>query len=61
MVYKIHEEADEIPLGDNQRDESLKELVDSLRQDFDFSVEQVQAEMARKKTEQRRLRQTLLH
>jgi hypothetical protein len=24
-------------------------LVDALRQDFDFSVEQVQAEMARKK------------
>lgn len=49
LVHKIHEEADEIPLGDNQRDESLKELVDALRQDFDFSVEQVQAEMARKK------------
>lgn len=49
LVHKIHEEANEIPLGDNQRDESLKELVDALRQDFDFSVEQVQAEMARKK------------
>lgn len=55
LVHKIHEEADEIPLGDNQRDESLKELadlqevVDALRQDFGFSVEQVQAEMACKK------------
>lgn len=55
LVYKIHEEANEIPLGDNQRDESLKELadlqevVDALRQDFGFSVEQVQAEMTRKK------------
>ena len=55
LLRKIHEEADEIPLGDNQRDESLKELadwqevVDTLRQDFGFSIEQVQEEMARKK------------
>ena len=46
---------DEIPLDDNQRNESLKELadlqevVDALRQDFGFSIEQVQEEMARKK------------
>ena len=38
LVCKVHEEADEIPLGDKQRDESLKELadlqevVDTLRQ-----------------------------
>ena len=55
LLRKVHEEADEIPLGDNQRDESLKELadlqevVDALRQDFGFSIEQVQEEMARKK------------
>lgn len=55
LVRKIHEEADEIPLGDKQRDESLKELadlqevVDTLRQAFGFSIEQVQEEMARKK------------
>ena len=55
LLRKIHEEADEIPLGDNQRDESLKELadlqevVDTLRQAFGFSIEQVQEEMARKK------------
>ena len=55
LLRKVHEEADEIPLGDNQRDESLKELadlqevVDALRQDFGFSTEQVQEEMARKK------------
>ena len=55
LLRKVHEEADEIPLGDNQCDESLKELadlqevVDTLRQDFGFSTEQVQEEMARKK------------
>jgi len=55
LLRKVHEEADEIPLGDNQRDESLKELadlqevVDALRQDFGFSIEQIQEEMARKK------------
>lgn len=55
LVRKVHEEANEIPLGDKQRDESLKELadlqevVDTLRQDFGFSIEQVQEEMARKK------------
>ena len=55
LLRKVHEEADEIPLDDNQRDESLKELadlqevVDTLRQDFGFSTEQVQEEMARKK------------
>ena len=55
LLRKVHEEADEIPLGDNQRGESLKELadlqevVDALRQDFGFSIEQVQEEMARKK------------
>ena len=55
LVHKVHEEADEIPLGDKQRDESLKELadlqevVDTLHQDFGFSIEQVQEEMARKK------------
>lgn len=55
LVCKVHEEADEIPLGDKQRDESLKELadlqevVDALRQAFGFSDEQVKEEMARKK------------
>ena len=55
LLRKIHEEADEIPLDDDQRNESLKELadlqevVDALRQDFGFSTEQVQEEMARKK------------
>ncbi len=55
LLRKVHEEADEIPLDDNQRGESLKELadlqevVDALRQDFGFSIEQVQEEMARKK------------
>ncbi len=55
LLRKVHEEVDEIPLGDNQRDESLKELadlqevVDTLRRAFDFSIEQVQGEMARKK------------
>ena len=55
LLRKVHEEADEIPLGDNQRDESLKELadlqevVDALRQAFGFSDEQVKEEMARKK------------
>ncbi len=44
-----------IPLDDNQRDESLKELadlqevVDALRQDFGFSTEQSPEEMAHKK------------
>lgn len=55
LLRKVHEEADEIPLDDNQRDESLKELadlqevVDALRQAFGFSDEQVKEEMARKK------------
>lgn len=55
LLRKVHEEADEIPLDDDQRDEALKELadlqkvVDALRQDFGFSTEQVQEEMARKK------------
>lgn len=55
LVRKIHEETEEIPLGDDQQDEALKELadlqevVDALRQDFGFSIEQVQEEMARKK------------
>ena len=55
LLRKVHEEADEIPLDDNQRGESLKELadlqevVDALRQDFGFSIKQVQEEMARKK------------
>ena len=55
LLRKIHEEADEIPLDDNQRNESLKELadlqevVDALCQDFGFSTEQVQEEMAHKK------------
>ena len=52
LLRKVHEEADEIPLDDNQRGESLKELadlqevVDALRQDFGFSTEQVQEEMS---------------
>ena len=55
LLRKVHEEADEIPLDDNQRDESLKELadlqevVDALRQALGFSIEQVQEAMARKK------------
>ena len=55
LIRKVHEEADEIPLGDDQQDEALKELadlqevVDALRQAFGFSIEQVQEEMARKK------------
>ena len=55
LIRKVHEEADEIPLGDDQQDEALKELadlqevVDTLRRDFGFSIEQVQEEMARKK------------
>lgn len=55
LVCKVHEEADEIPLGDKQRDEALKELadlqevVDALRRAFGFSDEQVKEEMARKK------------
>ena len=55
LLRKVHEEADEISLDDNQRGESLKELadlqevVDALRQDFGFSIEQVQEEMTRKK------------
>ena len=55
LLRKIHEEADEIPLDDNQRGESLKELadlqevVDALRRAFGFSDEQVKEEMARKK------------
>lgn len=55
LLRKVHEEADEIPLNDDRRDESLKELadlqevVDALRQDFGFSIEQVQEEMAHKK------------
>ena len=55
LLRKVHEEADEIPLNDDRRDESLKELadlqevVDALRQDFGFSREQVQEEMSRKK------------
>ena len=55
LVRKVHEETEEIPLGDDQQDETLKELadlqevVDALRQDFGFSIEQVQEEMARKK------------
>ena len=55
LIRKVHEEADEIPLGDDQQDEALKELadlqevVDTLRQDFGFSIEQVQEEMVRKK------------
>lgn len=55
LLRKVHEEVDEIPLDDNQRDESLKELadlqevVDALRQAFGFSIEQVQEEMVRKK------------
>ena len=55
LIRKVHEEADEIPLGDDQQDEALKELadlqevVDALRRDFDFSIEQVQEAMARKK------------
>ena len=54
LIRKVHEEADEIPLDDNQRDESLKELadlqevVDALRQAFSFSTEQVQEETVRK-------------
>ena len=55
LLRKVHEEVDEIPLDDNQRDESLKELadlqevVDALRRDFGFSIEQVQEAMAHKK------------
>lgn len=55
LQRKIHEEADEIPLGDDDREESLKELadlqevVDMLRQDFGFSLAEVQREMERKK------------
>ena len=55
LLRKVHEEADEIPLGDDQRDELLKELadlqevVDALRQALGFSIEQVQEAMARKK------------
>ncbi len=52
---KIHEEAYEIPLGDDSREESLNELadlqevVDTLRQDFGFSPAEVQQAMERKK------------
>ena len=55
LQRKIHEEADEIPLGDDDREESLKELadlqevVDMLRQDFGFLPAEVQREMERKK------------
>ena len=55
LLRKVHEEVDEIPLDDTQRDESLKELadlqevVDALRRDFGFSIEQVQEAMAHKK------------
>lgn len=55
LLRKVHEEVDEIPLDDTQRDESLKELadlqevVDALRQAFGFSIERVQEAMARKK------------
>ena len=49
LLRKIHEEADEIPLSDDSREESLKEVVDALRQDFGFSPAEVQQAMERKK------------
>lgn len=55
LQRKIHEETDEIPLSDDSREESLKELadlqevVDALRQDFGFSPAEVQQAMERKK------------
>lgn len=55
LLRKIHEEADEIPLSDDSREESLKELadlqevVDTLRQDFGFSPVEVRQAMERKK------------
>jgi len=67
LLRKIHEEADEIPLGDNQRDESLKELadlqevVDVLRQDFGFFYRASPRGDGAQKAEKRRLRQTLLY
>lgn len=55
LLRKIHEEADEIPLGDDKHDESLAELadlqevVDALRQNFGFSKEEIQAAQQRKR------------
>lgn len=55
LLRKIHEEADEIPLGDDKRDESLAELadlqevVDALRQNFGFSKEEIQTAQQRKR------------
>ena len=52
---KLHEEADEIPLADADRDEALRELadlqevLDALRQDFGFSEDDVRHAMAQKR------------
>ena len=54
LQRKIHEEANEIPLGDDSLEEALQELadvqavLDALRDDFGFSPQQVQDAVARK-------------
>jgi hypothetical protein len=54
LQRKIHEEANEIPLGDDSLEEALQELadvqavLDALRDDFGFSPLQVQDAVARK-------------
>ena len=54
LQRKIHEEANEIPLGDDRLEEALQELadvqavLDALRDDFGFSSQQVQDAVARK-------------
>ena len=51
---KIHEEANEIPLGEDRLEEALQELadvqavLDALRDDFGFSPQQVQDAVAHK-------------
>jgi len=61
LLRKIHEEADEIPLDDNQRNESLKELadlqevVDALRQDFWIFYRASPRRNGAQKAEKRRL------
>lgn len=54
LQRKIHEEANEIPLGDDRLEEALQELadvqavLDALRDDFGFSPQQVQDAVVRK-------------
>lgn len=54
LQRKIHEEANEIPLGDDRLEEALQELadvqavLDALRDDFGFSPQQVQDAVTRK-------------